>query len=87
MSKISQRSRALGPLTGIDVLESSSYYWSLLNEFHAARIKLGEWVKLGQTLFRSSVRKDLINGCMHRVSVCQCVSESVKPLVHTFCLA
>ena len=42
-------------------------------------------MKLGQTLFRSSVRKDLINGCMHCVSVCQCVSQSVKPLVHAFC--
>ena len=53
------------------------------------RIKLGEWVKLGPTLFRSSVRKDLINvnGCMHCVSVCQRVSQSVKSLVHAFCLA
>ena len=41
-------------------------------------------MRLGPTLFRSSVRKDLINGCMHCVSVCQCVSQSVKSLVHAF---
>ena len=37
-------------------------------------------------VFRSSVRKDLMAACTVCVSVCQCVCQSVKHLVHAFCV-